>query len=79
MATLSSGECSKSQLPQKAHLLGELTDAKRRMAHKDEEIRQLAERLQRIEEAQKRQTRERRWEPTRAPKPFMHYGSQEQD
>jgi len=38
--------------------LGELVDAKRRMPHKDEEIRQLAERLQRLEEAQERQTRE---------------------
>jgi len=60
MAILSSGESSKPQSPQKLHLLGEFADARTRVAHKDEEIRQLAERLQRLEEAQLRQTQERR-------------------
>jgi len=79
MANLSSGESSKLQSPQKAHLLGELADARRRMAHNNEEIRQLAKRLQRLEEAQVRQTRERRWESRRATRNYKHYGSQEYD
>jgi len=35
MAHLSSGESSKPQSTQKAHLLGELADAKRSLAHKE--------------------------------------------
>jgi len=49
------------------------------MAHKDEEIRQIVERLQRLEENQERQTRERRWESRRATRHNMRYRSQEQD
>jgi len=49
------------------------------MVHKDEEISQLAKRLQRLEEAQARQTQERRWEPPRETRHSMHYGSQEHD
>jgi len=59
--------------------LGELEDAKRRLAHKEEEMRQLVERMQRLEDAKERQARERRWEPRRATRHHMHYGSQEQD
>jgi len=79
MANLSSGESSKLQSPQKAHLLGELADGRRRMTHKDEEIRQLVEMLQRLEEAQVRQTQERKWELCKATRNYMHYGSQEDD
>jgi len=39
--------------------LGELEDAKRSLAHKEEEMRQLVERMQRLEDAQERKTRER--------------------
>jgi len=42
-------------------------------------MRQLVERLQRLEAAQERQTRERRWEPRRASRTYMHYWSQEKD
>jgi len=55
--------------------LGELVDAKRRLTHKEEEMRQLVERMQRLEKTQERQTRERRWEPRRATRNYMHYGS----
>jgi len=79
MAHLSSRESSKPQSPQKAHLMGKLADAKRSLAQKEEEMRQLVERLQRLEETQKRLTRERRWDPRRASKNYMHYGSQEEE
>jgi len=79
MAHLSSGESSKPQSPQKAYLLGELADSKRTLAQKEGEMRQLVERLQRLEATQERQTRERRWELRRASRSYMHYGSQEED
>jgi len=63
----------------KAHLLGELVEVKKRLVHKDEKISQLAKRLQRLEGAQARKIQERRLEPPRAPRPSMHYGSQEHD
>jgi len=37
------------------------------------------ERLQKLEVAQERQTRERRWEPRRASRSYTHYESQEED
>jgi len=49
------------------------------MAHKEEEMRQLVERMQRLKDAQERQARERRWEPIRATRNYMHYGIQEED
>jgi len=66
MAQLSLGEYSKLQSPQKARLLGELKDAKKILAHKEEEIRQLIERIQRLEDTQERLVRKRRREPRRA-------------
>jgi len=79
MAHLSSGESSKPQSSQKAYLLGELADTKRTLAQKEEEMRQLVERLQRLEEAQERQTREKRWESRRCTRSDTHYGIQEED
>jgi len=79
MAHLSSGESSKPQSLQKAYLLGELADTKRILAQIEEEMRHLVERLQRLEATQERQTRERKWEPRRAPRSYTHYGSQEED
>jgi len=55
MTHYSLGESSKPQSPQKAHLLGELADAKRSLAQKEEEMRKLVEKMQRLEETQKRQ------------------------
>jgi len=52
MAHLSLGESSKPQSPQKAFLLGELAEAKRSFAQKEEEMRQLVDRLQRLETTQ---------------------------
>jgi len=57
----------------------ELADVRRSLAHKEEEMRQLVERMQRLEETQERQVRERRWELKRATKHYMHYGSQEEE
>ena len=79
MGHLSLVESSIPQSHHKAHLLGELVEVKKRMVHKDEEISQLAKRLQRLEESQARQTQERRWELLRTTRHFMHYGSQEHD
>ena len=55
MAHLSSGESSKLPSPQKAHLLVELEDTKRSLVQKEEEMQQLVERMQRLEDTQKRQ------------------------
>ena len=59
MAHLSSRESSKPQSPQKPHLMREFADAKRSLAHKEEEMRQLVKRMQRLVETQERQARER--------------------
>jgi len=49
LANLSSGESSKPHSPQKAYLVGELKDVKLTIAQKDEVIRQMEARLQRLE------------------------------
>jgi len=49
IAHISSGESSKPQSPQKASLMGELATTKRTIAQKDEAMRQMEERLQRLE------------------------------
>ena len=51
MTHLSLGESSKPQSPQKRYLLGELADTKRTLTQKEEGMRQLVERLQRLEVA----------------------------
>jgi len=55
-----------SQSPQKDFLLGELAEAKRSLAQKDEEMRHLVKILQRLEEAQERLPRGRRWDQRRS-------------
>jgi len=60
MAFLSSGESSKPQSPQKVFLMGELAATNRYLAQKEEEMRQLEERLQRLETTHERQPRGRR-------------------
>jgi len=57
---LSSGESSKPQSLQKERLLGELEDTNRSLTHKEEEMRQLMEMMQRLDDTQARQNRERR-------------------
>ena len=74
---LSSGESSKPQFPQKVFLMGELAAAKRSLAQKEEEMRQLEERLQRLETAQVRQ--QRRWENRRGSRSYNLYDSHEED
>ena len=49
MATYSSGESSKPYSPHKAFILSELKEAKRSLAQKDEAMKKLEERLQRLE------------------------------
>jgi len=79
MAHLSLGESSKPQSPQKAYLLGELADAKRRLNDKEKEMRQLVEMMQKLEETQERKAREKRWDPRRATTNYMDYGSQREE
>ena len=57
--------------------MGELAMAKRSLAQKEEEMRQMEERLQRLETAQVRQPR--RWEHRRASKSYNQYGRHEED
>jgi len=57
--------------------MGELVATKRSLAQKEEDMRQLEERLQRLETAQVRQPR--RWEHRRATRSFTQYGSHEED
>jgi len=79
MAHLYSGKSSTSQSPHKAHLLEEFEDAKRSLAHKEDKMQQLVERMQRIEDAQEIQVRERRWEPRRTTRNYLHYGSKKEE
>ena len=43
----------------------ELEETKRSLAQKEENIRQMMERLQRLEQFQDKQNQEKRWEPRR--------------
>jgi len=79
MAHLASGESSKPQSPQKAFLLGKLVEAKSSLAQKDEKMRHLVERLQRLEMAQERKPRGRRWDQRKTSRSYTRYGSQEED
>jgi len=54
MDHLSSGESSKPHFPKKAFLIGELKEAKRTIAKKEEEMKQMEEKLQRLELAYER-------------------------
>jgi len=78
MAQLCSRESSKPLSPQKTRLLWELKDTKRSLAHKEEEMRQIVERIQRLKDTQERLVRERRREPGRTIRYHMHYGSEEE-
>jgi len=57
----------------------ELAEAQRSLAQKDEELRQLVERMQRLEANQEIMARERRQEPRRHTRYHMHYGIDEED
>jgi len=50
MHHLSSGESSKPSSPQMAHLLVELEETKRSLVQEEEDIRELVERMQRLED-----------------------------
>jgi len=77
MAHLSSGESSKPQSTQNTFLMGELAATRRSLAQKEEEMRQMEERLQRLELAHVRQPR--RWKHRRATRSFPQYGSHEEN
>jgi len=79
MAHFSYGESSKPQSPQKARLMGELVKAQRSLSQKEEEMRKLLERIQRLEANQESMVRERRREPRRHRRHHMHYGSYEDE
>jgi len=57
--------------------MGELAEVQRSLVQKEEEMRQLLERMQRLEANQESMTREMRWEPRRHTRHHMHYGSYE--
>jgi len=59
--------------------MGELARVKRSLAHKEEEMRQLVERMQRLEDTQEKLARERRWEPRCTIRYHMHYGREEEE
>ena len=42
-------------------------------------MQQLVLRMQSLEDTQERQNQERRWEPRRVTRHYMHYGSQEEE
>jgi len=65
MSHFSFRESSKPLSPQKASLMVELEETKRSLAQKEENIRQMMERLQRLEQFQDKQNQEKRWEPRR--------------
>jgi len=79
MAHISSGESSKPQSPQKAFLMRELTTTKRSLAQKDEKMRQMEKRPQRLESAHDRPPRGRRWNQRRESRSYHQYGSQEEE
>jgi len=56
MYHLSLGKSSKPQSPQKERLLGELEDARRSLSHKEDKMQQLVKIMQKLEEAQERQS-----------------------
>ena len=58
MNNISSGASSKTKSYHQAHLLEELVEVKKQIAHKDEKISQLAKRLQRLEEVHARQNQQ---------------------
>ena len=60
MDHVSSGESSTQHSPKKAFLIGELKEAKKTIAQKEEEMRQLEERLQRLEMRHEWSPRQRR-------------------
>jgi len=79
MTHLSSGESSKPQSPQKAFLMGELAAAKRSTAQKDEEMRQMEERFQRLEATYDKPQRGRGYHPRRESRSYQYYGSHEEE
>jgi len=79
MTHISSGESSKPQSPQKAFLMGELATTKRSITQKDEEMRQMEERLQRLEAVYDRPQRGQRYNPRRESRSSQNYGSHEKE
>ena len=79
MTHISSGESSKPQSPQKAFLTGELAAAKRTIAQKDEEMRKMEERHQRLESAYDRPQRGRRYHQRHESRSYQNYGSHEEE
>jgi len=79
MVHISSGESSKPQSPQKAFVMGELAATERTIAQKDEEVRQMEERLQRLESAYYRPQRGRRYHLRHKLRSYQNYGCHEEE
>jgi len=69
----------KTTISSKGTSLGELANAKTSLVHKEEEIRQLVKRMQRLEDTQERLARERRRGPRCTTMYHMHYRNEEEE
>jgi len=74
MDHLSSGESSKQNSPKKAFRIGELKEAKKTIAQKEEEMRQLEERLLILEMRHERSPRQRRHHHRYESRSSQNYG-----
>lgn len=79
MAHISIGESSKPQSPQKAFLMGELAAGKRTITQKYEEMRQMEERLQRLELTYAKPQRGRRHHQRHDSRSYQNYGGHEEE
>ena len=79
MDHISSGESSKQHSPQKAFLIGELKEAKKTIAQKEEEMRQLEEKLQRLEMCHERSPRQRRHHHRYESRSYHKYGGYDEE
>jgi len=79
MAHILNGESSKPQSPQRTFPVGELVATKRCITQKDEEMRQMEEKLQRLESTYDRPQRGRRHNPRRKSRSYQNYGSHEEE
>jgi len=79
MDHLSSGESSKPHSPQKAFLIGELKEVKITIAEKEEEMRKMEERLQRLEMQHERPQRQRRHHHKYDSRSYHTYGDYDEE
>jgi len=79
MDHLYSGESSKQHSPKKAFLIGELKEAKRTIAHKEEALRQMVEIIQILEMQHERPPRHKRQHHRYESRSSHNYGSYDEE